>query len=101
MKNLGWFYVGFNTASPERIPNIPESMGIRRLCLEGDQKELMRRLGQPAWILLAYQLLADPLFPEDDFQTLMKLIRHCRALRQQLNGDDDPLWLEKNDHAAT
>ena len=89
------------TASPERIPNIPESMRIRRLCLEGDQKELMRRLGQPAWILLAYQLFADPLFPEDDFQALMKLIRHCRALRQQLNGDDDSLWLEKNDYAAT
>ena len=86
------------TARPERIPNIPESMSIRRLCLEANQQELLRILGQPAWLSLAYQLLADPLFPENDFHTLINLIRQCRMLRQSIEGDDDPLWLEKNDY---
>lgn len=90
------------TARPERIPNIPESMTVRRLYLESNQNELMRLLGQPAWISLAYQLLADPLFSDNNFHTLMALIRHCRTLRQQIEGDnDDPLWLEKNDYAPT
>lgn len=87
------------TAQPERIPNLPESMELRRLYLEGDQKALIQRLGQPAWIVLAYQLLADPLFPEEHFEALMRLVRRCRSLRQ-FAGDDDPLWLERNDHAA-
>jgi len=83
------------TARPERIPNIPDSFSIRRLCLEANQEELLRILGQPAWLSLGYQLLADPLFPEDDYHTLMNLFRQCRALRQSIDGDDDPLWLEK------
>ncbi|MEW7996292.1 MAG: ParB family protein [Candidatus Thiodiazotropha endolucinida] len=87
------------TARPERIPNLPESMLIRRLCLEGNQQELMRCIGQPAWISLSYQLLADPLIPDAHFQLLITLIRHCRTLRQQLEDDnDDPLWLERNDY---
>ena len=90
------------TARPERIPNLPESMSIRGLCLEGNQTELMRRIGQPAWISLSYQLLADPLVPEEHFQKLITLIRHCRALRQQIGNDsDDPLWLERNDYAQS
>jgi len=96
------FICSEETARPERIPNIPESMTVRRLYLESNQNELMRLLGQPAWISLAYQLLADPLFSDNDFHTLMALIRHCRTLRQQIDSDnDDPLWLEKNDYAAT
>ena len=88
------------TARPERIPNLPESMTIRRLCLAGDQQELMRRIGQPAWISLSYQLLADPLIPKEHFRHLMTLISRCRALRQQIEDDnDDRLWLERNDHA--
>jgi len=96
------FICSEETARPERIPNIPESMTVRRLYLESNQNELMRLLGQPAWISLAYQLLADPLFSDNDFHTLMALIRHCRTLRQQIEGDnDDPLWLEKNNYAST
>jgi len=96
------FICSEETARPERIPNIPESMTVRRLYLESNQNELMRLLGQPAWISLAYQLLADPLFPDNNFCALMALIRHCRSLRQQIEGDnDDPLWLEKNDYAST
>ena len=88
------------TARPERIPNLPESMTIRRLCLAGDQQELMRRIGQPAWLSLSYQLLADPLIPEEHFRHLMTLISYCRALRQQTDDDnDDQLWLERNDYA--
>ena len=88
------------TARPERIPNLPETMTIRRLCLEGNQKELMRCIGQPAWISLSYQLLADPLIPDEHFQQLVTLVRLCRALRKQIDdGNDDPLWLEKNDYA--
>ena len=89
------------TARPERITNIPESLVIRRLCLEGNQKELMRLLGQPAWLSLAAQLLADPLFPDRDYCTLMALIHDCRTLRQTIDGDDDPLWLERNNYAAS
>ena len=89
------------TAQPERIPNLPDSMELRRHCLEGNQKALVQRLGQPAWIVLAYQLLADPLFPDDHFETLMRLIHLCRSLRQQAGGDnDDLLWLERNDYAS-
>jgi len=88
------------TARPERIPNLPESMNIRRLCLEGNQKELMRLVGQPAWLSLSYQFLADPLVPGEHFQKLITLIQHCRTLRQQVgNESDDPLWLERNDYA--
>lgn len=90
------------TARPERIPNLPESMSIRGLCLEGNQTELMRRIGQPAWISLSYQFFADPLVPEEHFQKLITLIRHCRTLRQQIGNDsDDPLWLERNDYAQS
>jgi len=90
------------TARPERIPNLPESMSIRGLCLEGNQTELMRRIGQPAWILLSYQLLADPLVPDEHFQKLITLISHCRTLRKQIGNDsDDPLWLERNDYAQS
>ena len=96
------FICSEETARPERITNIPESMTVRRLYLESNQNELVRRLGQPAWLSLAYQLLADPLFPDSDFHTLLTLIRHCRTLRQQIEGEnDDPLWLEKNDYAVT
>ena len=88
------------TARPERIPNLPESMRIRRLCLEGNQTELMRRIGQPAWLSLSYQFLADPLIPDDHYQKLVTLIQYCRTLRQQIGNDnDDPLWLERNDYA--
>lgn len=88
------------TARPERIPNLPESMRIRRLCLEGNQTELMRRIGQPAWLSLSYQFLADPLIPDDHYQKLVTLIQFCRTLRQQIGNDtDDPLWLERNDYA--
>ena len=88
------------TARPERIPNLPESMSIRRLCLEGNQTELMRRIGQPAWLSLSYQFLADPLVPDDHYQKLITLIQHCRTLRQEIGNDsDDPLWLERNDYA--
>jgi len=90
------------TVRPERIPNLPESMSIRGLCLEGNQAELMRRIGQPAWISLSYQLLADPLVPDEHFHKLITLIRHCRTLRQQIGNDsDDPLWLERNDYAQS
>lgn len=90
------------TARPERIPNLPEAMSIRRLCLEGNQQELLRRIGQPAWISLSFQLLADPLIPDDHFNHLITLIRHCRALRQQVDdANDDPLWLERNDYAQS
>jgi len=88
------------TARPERIPNLPESMRIRQLCLEGNQTELMRRIGQPAWLSLSYQFLADPLIPDDHYQKLVTLIQYCRTLRQQIGNDnDDPLWLERNDYA--
>lgn len=88
------------TARPERIPNLPESMTLRRFCLDGNQQALMRRIGQPTWLSLSYQLLADPLIPDDHFQHLIRLIRQCRALRQQVDdADDDPLWLERNDYA--
>ncbi len=89
------------TARPERITNIPETLSIRRLCLEGNQEELLRILGQPAWLSLGYQLLADPLFPEDDYQDLINLMRQCRFLRQSIDGDDDPLWLEKYDYETS
>jgi len=90
------------TVRPERIPNIPESMIIRALCLEGNQTELMRRVGQPAWLSLSYQLLADPLIPDEHIQKLITLIRHCRTLRQQVGNDsDDPLWLERNNYAQS
>lgn len=88
------------TARPERIPNLPESMTIRQLCLKGDQNELMRVIGQPTWISLSYQLLADPLIPDEHFHLLVTLIRQCRTLRQKTEDtNDDPLWLERNDHA--
>ncbi|MBL1259989.1 MAG: hypothetical protein COB33_005595 [Thiotrichaceae bacterium] len=90
------------TARPERIPNLPDSMNIRRLCLEGNQQELMRRIGQPAWVSLSYQLFADPLIPDEHFHHLVTLIRYCRTLRQQIDNDnDDPLWLERNDYAQS
>ena len=84
------------TARPERIPNIPESLSIRKLCLEANQEELLRILGQPVWLSLGYQLLADPLFPDNDYHTLINLIHQCRTLRERI--DDDRLWLEKYDY---
>lgn len=89
------------TAQPERIPNLPESMAIRDLCLKSDQQELMRVLGQPAWVSIACQLLADPLVPDEDFQSLIALIRQCRQLRSQIGCDDeDALWLQRSAHAS-
>jgi len=100
---IWWFlYIcSEETARPERIPNMPESMVIRDLCLKQDQAELMRLIGQPSWVTMACQLLADPLLPDDDFHTLMELIRHCRTLRQQIDNNDDALWMERNDYAST
>jgi len=89
------------TAQPERIPNLPESMAIRDLCLKNDQQELMRVLGQPAWVSIACQLLADPLVPDEDFQSLMALIHQCRQLRSQIGCDDeDTLWLQRSSHVS-
>lgn len=90
------------TARPERIPNLPESMTIRQLCLEGNQQALMQYIGQPTWISLSYQLLADPLIPDDHFKQLITLIQQCRMLRQQIDdANDDPLWLERNNYAKS
>ncbi len=90
------------TAQPERVTNLPEAMALRHLYLTGDQDALSQRLGQPAWIVLAYQLLADPLFPDDHFDAFMRLIRLCRSLRQHAGDDnDDVLWLERNAYAPT
>jgi len=87
------------TAQPERIPNLPEPMAIRDLCLKNDQQELMRVLGQPAWVSIACQLLADPLVPDEDFQSLMTLFHQCRQLRSQIGCDDeDTLWLQRSPH---
>lgn len=85
------------TAQPERIPNLPESLAIRDLCLKSDQQELMRLLSQPAWVSIACQLFADPLFPDEDFQSLMALIRQCRKLRTHIGCDnEDSLWLQRS-----
>ncbi len=90
------------TAQPERIPNLPETMAIRGLCLKSDQQELMRMLGRPAWVSIAYQLFADPLFPDGHFDSLIALIRQCRQLRSQIGCDnDDALWLQRSEHAPT
>lgn len=95
------FYIcSEETARPERIPNIPETMNIRGLCLEGNQSELMRLIGQPPWISMSEQLFTNPLLPDDDFHTIMALIRQCRQLRQYF-GNDDALWMERNDYAPT
>jgi len=89
------------TAQPERIPNLPEPMAIRELCLKNDQQELMRVLGQPAWVSIACQLLADPLVPDEDFQSIMALIHQCRQLRSQIGCDDeDTLWLQRSPHVS-
>ena len=89
------------TAQPERIPNLPESMAIRDLCIKNDQQELMRVLGQPAWVSIACQLLADPLVPDEDFQSLMALIHQCRQLRSQIGCDgEDTLWLQRSTHVS-
>ena len=77
-------------------------MALRHLYLTGNQDALMQRLGQPAWMVLAYQLLADPLFPDEHFEALMSLVRLCRSLRQHAGDDnDDALWLERNAYAPT
>ena len=90
------------TAQPERIPNLPESLAIRGLCLKSDQQELMRLLSQPAWVSIAYQLFADPLFPDEDFQSLMALIRQCRQLRSHIGCDnEDSLWLQRSAYAPS
>lgn len=90
------------TAQPERIPNLPESLAIRSLCLKSDQQELMRLLSQPAWVSIAYQLFADPLFPDEDFQSLMALIRQCRQLRSHIGCDnEDSLWLQRSAYAPS
>lgn len=88
------------TAQPERIPNLPESMAIRGLCLKSDQQELMRMLGQPAWVSIACQLFSDPLVPDEDFLSLMAMIRQCRQLRSRIGCDkEDTLWLQRSDYA--
>jgi len=90
------------TAQPERIPNLPETMAIRDLCLKSDQNELMRLLGQPAWVSIACQLFADPLFPDEDFHSLIALIRQCRQLRSQIGCEsEDTLWLQRIEHAPS
>lgn len=90
------------TAQAERIPNLPESMAIRDLCLKSDQQELMRVIGQPAWVSIACQLFADPLFPDAHFHSLMALIRQCRQLRSQIGCEnEDTLWLQRSEHAPS
>lgn len=90
------------TAQPERIPNLPESMAIRNLCLKNDQQELMRLIGQPGWVSISCQLFADPLFPDGDFQSLMELIRQCRQLRSQIGCEnEDTLWLQRSAYAPS
>jgi hypothetical protein len=62
----------------------------------------MRMLGRPAWVSIAYQLFADPLFPDGHFDSLIALIRQCRQLRSQIGCDnDDALWLQRSEHAPT
>jgi hypothetical protein len=57
-------------------------------------------LGQPAWVSIACQLLSDPLFADEDFQSLMTLIRRCRQLRSHIGSDnDDTLWLQRSAYA--
>lgn len=90
------------TAQPDRIPNLPQSSRLRRHLLEGNHNTLQQHLGQPAWQVLSYQLLADPLFPEEAFDQLIRLIRLCRTLRQWVGSDDDDrLWLERSVHAPS
>ncbi len=86
------------TARPERIPDLPESLTLRGLCVAGDERELLRRLGQPTWVAMGHQLLTDPLIPDDDFDTLLSLFHHCRRLRRHFGGDDeDALWSRHHD----
>lgn len=90
------------TAQPDRIPNLPQSSQLRRHLLEGNHNTLQQHLGQPVWMVLSYQLLADPLFPQEEFDQLIHLIRLCRTLRQWVGSDDDDrLWLERSDYAPS
>lgn len=87
------------TARPERIPALSESLKIKQLCLEGNQRELLRLLGQPVWVSMSCQLFAEPQVPDEHFDTLIAIIRHCRQLRANLSPDNEALlWVEHDGH---
>ncbi|MDH5181005.1 MAG: hypothetical protein OEZ39_14195 [Gammaproteobacteria bacterium] len=81
------------TAQSERINNLPKSMAVRHLYVDHDHPPRFQFTGQPSLELLNDQLLANPLFPDQDFEFLITLIRQCRQLRTKMDTNNNrPLW---------